>query len=110
MSSSTTVEMSSAVQVFVNTFYRGKTHAIQVEAGETVADLKRKLAGKEGGLPVAFMNDQHDVRLLAANTELMDTDVIGELGLAMDTVLRLYPRVHGRSAKPKYIGKVDSNC
>ena len=65
----------------MQTFYQGKTHAIRVDVDDTVVDLKMKIAAKENGLEWDKLSSQRYVRLLLANTELNDTDIIGEVSL-----------------------------
>ena len=100
--------MPQTVQVLVQTFYTGKTHAIRVDVDDTVVDLKKKIAAKENGLHWHKLSSQQYVRLLQANTELNDTDIIGEVGLKQDTMLKLLPRIKGRAADIQKIGRANS--
>ena len=89
--------MSSSIQILVTTYYNNRTHAITLgrEHGltTTVHDLK-KLIAKRDGMPENLMTEQH-TRLMNGHTELLDKQLIGELGLANDASLKVYPRLTG---------------
>ena len=95
--------MTQFIQVLVQTYYRNQTHAICINVEDTVVDLKKKIAEKEKGLYWDKQSDQRYVRLMMANTELNDNDIIGQVCLEQDITLKLLPRIKGFAEEKKEI-------
>lgn len=66
----------------------GKTRTIEVTAGETVAQVKQKIAEKEG-------INVEEQRLIYAGKNLEDTKTIGDYNIQADSTLHLVLRVRG---------------
>ena len=86
----------SSFQILITTYYNNQTQAITLGRERdltTVHDLK-KLIAKRDGMPEKLMTEQH-TRLMFGHTELLDKQLIGEVGLVNDASLKVYPRLTG---------------
>ena len=77
----------SSMQVFVKTLV-GKTIALEVEPGETIASLKSKLADK-GGVPAEKQ------RLVFQSKQLDDERTVSDYGIQKESTLHLLLRLRG---------------
>jgi ubiquitin len=85
------------MQLFVKTL-TGKTVSIEVEEGESIEDVKAKIAEKEG-IPV------EQQRLIFGGQQLQDSKTIDDYDMGDDATLHLVLRLRGGDVISKVLGK-----
>merc|ERR1711966_651756 len=83
----TALSLRGGMQLFVKTL-TGKTVSIEVEEGESIEDVKAKIAEKEGIPP-------EQQRLIFGGQQLQDAKTIGDYDIGDDSTLHLVLRLRG---------------
>jgi ubiquitin len=91
------LRLRGGMQLFVKTL-TGKTVSIEVEEGESIEDVKAKIAEKEG-IPA------EQQRLIFGGQQLQDAKTLGDYDVGDDATLHLVLRLRG-GALPKFIEKM----
>jgi ubiquitin len=98
---STALNMRGGMQLFVKTL-TGKTVSIEVEEGESIEDVKAKIAEKEGIPP-------EQQRLIFGGQQLQDAKTLDDYNVGDDATLHLVLRLRGgrTMSMPFGTGRVD---
>ncbi|OEU12432.1 ubiquitin-domain-containing protein [Fragilariopsis cylindrus CCMP1102] len=91
------LRLRGGMQLFVKTL-TGKTVSIEVEEGESIEDVKAKIAEKEG-IPV------EQQRLIFGGQQLQDSKTIDDYDMGDDATLHLVLRLRGGDVISKVLGK-----
>jgi ubiquitin len=91
------LRLRGGMQLFVKTL-TGKTVSIEVEEGESIEDVKAKIAEKEG-IPA------EQQRLIFGGQQLQDAKTLGDYDVGDDATLHLVLRLRG-GGLPKFIEKM----
>lgn len=87
----TALEVRGGMQLFVKTL-TGKTVSIEIEEGESIEDVKAKIAEKEGIPP-------EQQRIIFGGQQLQDGKTVDDYNIGDDATLHLVLRLRGGSVK-----------
>lgn len=95
---STVLSMRGGMQLFVKTL-TGKTVSIEVEEGESIEDVKAKIAEKEGIPP-------EQQRLIFGGQQLQDSKTLQDYDVGDDATLHLVLRLRGGDYHKQLVDKM----